>query len=134
MSLTLLLGEAAIDKGPSDVVIPAGWAATFACTLNVTGNEMIQFQVWNNTVNDRQNGCEIDETTYTKTVCSWPDKGMNMTCDYSIPYQITCDLTLCHSSTTKPSQITCSSPSDEGTVYHTAYLNVIDEMLQFCMK
>ena len=119
------LGQVAIEKGPRSLVAITGGSANFSCTLNVTGNEKLQFHVHNMELTDNQTGCEIDRNTYTRTVCSWPANRMSLTCEYSIPYQITCTLTLSELSTADSSQITCSSSSNKNNTYETAVLDVI---------
>ena len=103
-----LLGEAVIDKGPTDGVESDG-KSTFSCTLNVTsGDDVLRFRVFGTGFTDRLSGCEIDTSSYSRTLCSWPVYGTNMTCDYSIPYQITCDLTIVNSPQVSNSgQVSC---------------------------
>ena len=125
----ILLGTTAIERAPVNVGVTAGELVTFSCTLNITGNEVLQFQVMGAKFADNQSGCEIDKSSYTQTVCSWPASQTNMTCDYSVPYQIMCDLTLNASSTVNSTQVTCSSSSDERNLNEKADPNVIGKTL-----
>ena len=116
------LGKVVLERGPNDAVIGAGELATFSCTVNVTGSERLQFQIFNITLDDRHNGCHFDTDTYSQTRCSWPNDGINMTCDYSVPYQITCNLTLSGLTKASSTQVICSSMSGENAVFAAAYL------------
>ena len=121
-----LLGEVSIEKGPSNAVVSAGELATFSCTLNVTRNEMLQFEVFGTKLNDSLSECEIDMSTYSRTLCSWPSDGISMTCDYNVPYQITCNLTLSGLTKANSTRVTCSSEAGEATL-STAALAVRSE-------
>ena len=121
---TILLGEVFIERGPSNAVISAGELASFSCTVNVTGNERLQFQIFNITLDDRHNGCHFDTDTYSQTLCSWPNDGINMTCDYSVPYQITCNLTLSGLTEASSTQVICSSVLGDNAVFAAAYLSI----------
>ena len=103
-----LLGKVVVIKEPTDAVEHDG-KLTFSCTLNVTsGNDVLRFWVLDTEFSDRLSGCEIDKHSYSKTLCSWPSIGANLTCDYSIPYQITCDLTIVNSAQVSYStQVSC---------------------------
>ena len=120
-----LLGDVSIEKGPSNAVVSTNELATFSCTLNVTGNEVLQFKVFGSTFNDRLSGCEIDSTFQTH--CSWPNNGIDMNCDYSVPYQISCNLILSGLTEASSTQIICSSGTGEAAPSATATLTVISE-------
>ena len=125
MAHTSLLGEASIERGPSDAVVSAGELATFSCTLNVTGNEILQFEVFDTILNDSLSGCSVNMSTNSQTLCSWSDDGINMTCDYSVPYQITCNLTLSELTTDDSTQVSCfSEPRENAPPIDTAGLAV----------
>ena len=40
------LGDVSIERGPSNAVVSANELATFSYTLNVTGNEVLHFEVF----------------------------------------------------------------------------------------
>ena len=89
----------------------------FSCLVNITGNELIQFQLFDFLITDTQIGCTIDANTVYRTTCSWPSDGITMTCDYSVPYQITCNVTVSASIGTNSTQVICSTtPGVNGPV------------------
>ena len=103
-----------IKAGSSDALASANGLAVFSCTLTVIGEEVLQFEVFGSTFNDRLNGCQND--ALSQTTCSWPNDGINgidMLCDYSVPYQISCILLL--SGVTEPcsTQVICSNATGE---------------------
>ena len=108
-------------------MVSAGELATFSCTLGVTGNEILQFHVFDTTINDRLSECQIDMSTNSGTVCSWPNDGINMTCDYSVPYQITCNLTLSGLTEANSTQVICSSMPGDVALFATASLAIRGE-------
>ena len=106
-------------------MVSAGELATFSCTLNVTGNETLQFQLFHTNITDTdESGCHIDTSTYARTVCSWPSSWINMTCDYSIAYQITCVLTVGGLTIENSTQVICSTVPGEPAPFATAGLAV----------
>ena len=91
-------------------MVSVGELANFSCTLNVTtGNEILQFAVFDIVFNDRHRACKVDKSTYAVRTCLWPDYGINMTCDYSVPYQITCGLILSGLTESISTQVICFS-------------------------
>ena len=120
-----LLGKVSIESGPSNAVVGADGLATFSCTLNVTGKEVLHFKVFGSTFNDRLSECQIDTTPHTH--CSWPSERINMTCDYSVPYQITCNLTLSGLTESSSTQVICSSGTGVDAPSATAALGVTSE-------
>ena len=108
-------------------MVSPGELATFSCMLGVTGNEILQFQVFDTKLNDRLSECQIDIGTNCGTVCSWPTDGITMNCDYSVPYQITCNLTLSGLTEANSTQVICSSMSGDVALFATASLAVKGE-------
>ena len=58
----------AIERGPSNAVVSGDEPATFSCIPDVTGNEMLQFQVFETTITDKKSGYQTDTSTNTRTV------------------------------------------------------------------
>ena len=121
---TILLGEVSIEIQPSNAMVSARELASFSCTLNVTGNEILQFHVLDATLDDRRNGCQFDTNTYSWTLCSWPSDGISMICDYSVPYQITCTLTLSGLTEASSTQVICSSMPGGPNSFTAANLTI----------
>ena len=120
-----LLGDVSIEREPSNAVVSANELATFSCTLNVTtGKEVLNFKVFGSTFSGGLSGCQRDTS---RTHCSWPNDGINMTCDYSVPYQISCNLTLSGLSESNSTQVNCSSGTGEDAPSATAALAVRSE-------
>ena len=70
------------------------------------------------------NGCHFDTVTYSQALCSWPNDGIDMTCNYSVPYQITCNLTLSGLTEASSTQVICSSALGENPVFAAANLSI----------
>ena len=111
------LGQVSIERGPVTDFVHFDEMIMYSCTSNVSGNEILQFQIYVlhaqrvqfQAFNDRLGGCQIDTSTYSQTICSWPSDGTKMICDYSVPYQITCNLTLSGLTEADSINFSCSS-------------------------
>ena len=104
-------GPVSIERGPSNAVVSANESAVFSCALNVTGNEVLQFKAFGSIFHDRCSECEIDTTSRSR--CWWPNVGINMTCDYSVAYQIICNLTLSGLTEANSTRVICFSEMGE---------------------
>ena len=110
-------GQTNITQAPSDTIASDNGTADFRCAASVPQNRTVEFEMFGETVRTDDSSCETTAPSFTQRSCNklitrnvpgnTRHHSMELNCDYSTGYQISCLLRVDNLRDRDSSNVTC---------------------------